>query len=90
MELFSYYSLDECSDKKEVVKKLKSFKKDGKIEFNLDGDVFQIKDIELEEEEISELTSMFDELDVFPYLEREDEDEGDDYYDYGYDNEEDY
>lgn len=87
MELFNYYSLDECTDKKEVLKKLKSLKKDGKIEFNLDGEVFEIKDIDLEEEEVTEIVEMFDQMDVFPYLER-DEDEEDDYYDdYGYDDE---
>ncbi len=89
MALFNYYSLDECTDKKGIVKKLKELKKEGKIEFDLDGDVFKIVDIDLEEEEVDELIESFDENDVFPYLEREDEsDEEDDdmYYDYDDDN----
>jgi hypothetical protein len=90
MELFNYYSLDECVDKKEVLKRLKSLKKDGKIEFNLDGEVFEIKDIDLEEEEVGELVEMFDKMDVFPYLERDEEEDDDDYYDYGYGDDEDY
>ena len=82
-ELFNYYSLDECTDKKEVLKKLKSLKKEVKVEFNLDGDVFQIKDIDLEEDEVTELIELFEKTDVFPYLEIDDEDEDeDDYYDY--------
>ena len=36
MELFNYYSLDECKDRKEILKKLKSLKKEGKIDFSID------------------------------------------------------
>jgi hypothetical protein len=82
MELFNYYSLDECTDRKSVVKMLKNLKKEGKIDFNLEGDVFKIVDIDLEEDEVTEITEKFDQNDVFPYLEREDEDEDDfGYYD---------
>jgi hypothetical protein len=81
-ELFNYYSLDECTDKKEVLKKLKSLKKEGKVEFNLDGDVFQIKDIDLEEDEVTELVELFEKTDVFPYLEIDEDEDEDDYYDY--------
>ena len=85
MALFNYYSLDECSDKKSVLKKLKELKKEGKIEFDLDGEVFKIRDIDLEEEEVDELIQTFDEKDVFPYLERdEDSDDEDDLYDFDY------
>lgn len=85
MVLYNYYSLDECSDKKGVLKRLKELKKDGKIEFDLDGEVFKISDIDLEEEEVDELIKTFDEKDVFPYLERdEDSDDEDDLYDFDY------
>lgn len=81
MELFNYYSLDECIDKKSIIKKLKSLEKDGKIEYELDRDVLHINDIDLEESDIEELNELFDKNDVFPYLDKEDDDEGytDDY-----------
>lgn len=80
MELYSYYSLDEAIDRKSVMKRLKQLEKEGKIDFQLDGDVFKLEDIDLEEIEVEELIQLFDENDVFPYLDRED-DGDDDYYD---------
>lgn len=82
MELHNYYSLDEAIDRKTVLKRLKQLQKESKIEFELDGEVFKIEDLDLEEEEIEELIELFDENDVFPYLDR---DEDDDYDDFGYD-----
>ena len=49
----------------------------------MDGEVFKIEDLDLEEVEIEELIELFDENDVFPYLDRDEED--DDYDDFGYD-----
>lgn len=80
MELYNYYSLDEAIDRKSVLKRLKQLQKEGKIELDLDGDVFKIEDIDLEEPEVEELVELFDDNDVFPYLDR-DEDNEDDYYD---------
>jgi exonuclease I len=91
MKLFSYYSLDECVDRKKVLAKLKSLVKEGKIEYDLDKttDVFHIEDLDLDEEDIEELLDIFDENEVFPYLEFEDdEDDEDDIYG-GYDEDED-
>lgn len=82
MELHNYYSLDEAIDRKTVLKRLKQLQKESKINFELDGEVFKIEDLDLEEEEIEELIELFDENDVFPYLDR---DEDDDYDDFGYD-----
>jgi hypothetical protein len=45
----------------------------------LDGEVFHIEDIDLEEGEIEYLADLFEENDVFPNTDIEDED--DDYYD---------
>lgn len=81
MELYNYYSLDEAIDRKAVLKRLKQLQKESKIEFDLDGEVFKIEDLDLEEAEIEELIELFDENDVFPYLDR---DEDDDYDDFGY------
>lgn len=80
MELYSYYSLDEAVDRKSVMKRLRQLEKEGKIDFQLDGDVFKLEDLDLEEIEIEELIQLFDDNDVFPYLDRED-DGDDDYYD---------
>jgi len=93
MELFNYYSLDECLNRKQVLNMLKSFKSEGKIEYSLDQEIIQIKDLDLEEEEIAEICEMFDQNDVFPYLDKEDEDDFyggyEDYDDEGFDDDED-
>lgn len=85
-ELFTYYTLDEVIDRDLVVDTLKSLKRESKIELSFEGDIFKIKDIDLEESEIEELLDLFDENDVFPYHERDDEDE--DYFDDFYDEDE--
>ena len=82
MILFNYYSLDEAVNKKEIISVLKGLKKEGKIDYELEVDIFRIEDIDLDDDELSELLDLFDENDVFPYLERDDEDyEDDSYYD---------
>jgi hypothetical protein len=80
MKLFSYYSLDECADRKKVLGKLKALVKEGKIDYDLDKttDVFHIEDLDLDEEDIESLVELFDDNDVFPYLEFEDDDDSDD------------
>ena len=91
MNLYNWYSLDECIDRKKIIDTLKKFDKEGKIEYELDKntDVFHLTDLDLEEEDVRKLTELFDENDVFPYLDYEDED--DDFYDDDfYDDEDDY
>ena len=79
MELFEYYNLDECIDRKGVLAKLKSLKNEGKIEYDLNGDMLKIEDIDLDESEIEELTDLFEENDIFEDLEYgEEEDNWDD------------
>ena len=80
MELYNYYSLDEAIDRKAVLKRLKQLQKELKIEFELDGEIFRIEDLDLEEIEVEELIELFDENDVFPYLDREDDEDSDDFY----------
>ncbi len=77
--LFTHYSLHEAIDRDLVVNKLKSLKRESKIELTFDGDIFKIKDIELEEIEINEIINLFDENDIFPYHIDEEEDDYDDY-----------
>ncbi len=90
MELFNYYNLDECSEKKVIKKRLTQLEDEGKIDFKLDGDILKITDIDLDEDEVEELVEMFDKYDVFAYPDYEEglDDEGD-YYD-GFDEEDDY
>lgn len=90
MELFNYYSMDECVDIKKVTTTLKKYVKEGKISYNLDKntDVFHLQDLDLEEEDIELLIELFDKNDVFPYLDRDDED--DDFSDFGEDYDDNY
>ena len=91
MELFNYYSLDECPERKVIKKRLTQLEDEGKIDFNLDGDILKITDLDLDEDEVAELVEMFDKYDVFSYPDYEEgiDDEEDDYYD-GFDEEDDY
>lgn len=88
--LFNYYSLDECIDKKLVINELKSLKADGKIEYSIDhGDILKLVDIDLEEMDIDNLSELFDENDIFPYLDHGDEDDSEDDYSDDWDNNDD-
>lgn len=78
MELYDYYNLDECVDRKKVIATLKKFKKEGKIDYSLDGEELRIEDLDLDDSEIEYLSELFDENDVFPDTEKDDDD--DDYY----------
>ena len=91
MELFNYYSMDECPERKVIKKRLTQLEEEGKIDFDIDGDILKISDLDLDEDEVAELVEMFDKYDVFPYPDYEEgiDDEEDDYYD-GFDEEEDY
>lgn len=72
-----YYSLDECIDRKLVISRLDDLKDEGKIEYSIDIDILEIEDIDLSESEVDELDDFLYDMDVIPYLEREDEDEDD-------------
>ena len=91
MELFNYYNLDECPERKVIKKRLTQLEEEGKIDFDIDGDILKIKDIDLDEDEVAELVEMFYKYDVFAYPDYEEgvDDEEDDYYD-GFDEEDDY
>lgn len=79
MELYDYYNLDECVDRKRVIAILKKFKKEGKIDYSLDGEELHIEDLDLDDSEVEYLSELFDENDVFPDKDKEEGD--DDYYD---------
>jgi len=91
MELFNYYNLDECPEKRIIKKRLNQLQDEGKIDFEIEGEVLKLTDLDLDEDEIAELVEMFDKYDAFPYPDYEeglDEDDDDDYYD-RYDDEDD-
>lgn len=90
INLFDYYNLDECIDKKSVMNKLKSFKNDGKIEYNIDNDVLKLIDIDLEDSDIEKLVTIFDKNDIFPYLDYEEQSGDEDYGGEDYDSDEQY
>lgn len=76
-KLSKYYSLDECTERKLLKKKLSKFESDGKIEFEFDGDILKLTDLDLDEDEIDTLIGLFDKYDVYAYPDYED---GFDYY----------
>jgi hypothetical protein len=77
MELEKWWNMDECIDKKGVLSKLKSLKNEGKIEYDLNGDILKIEDIDLDETEVEDLIDLFEENDIFEDLEYGEEDEED-------------
>ena len=83
--LYLYYSIDEVINKKEIISVLNKFQIEGKIKYNIEEDIIHIKDIDLDECEIYQILDIFDQNDVFPYLERDEEDEQDDSYNRFYD-----
>ncbi len=85
MELYNYYRLDECVDRKRIIKILKSYEKDGKIDYTIDGESLHIEDLDLDESDIDYLSEIFEENDVFVDNDREEDDDSDYYDDYGFD-----
>jgi hypothetical protein len=87
--MFNYYSLDECVNTDVVLGLLNDLKNDGKIIYNIDADILKLEDIDLEEKDIKDLEKMFDDNDVYPYLDLDGSgDDGLDEFDYD-DNEDD-
>jgi hypothetical protein len=83
MELHNYYSLDEVVDRDIIIGTLKKLKRDGKIDFKLENsnvEYFSIEDIDLEENELDDLLDLFDENDVYPYYDKDIDDDSDDDY----------
>ena len=73
--LFTYYSIDECTNLEQFYSKLEILKGEGKIEFRNESlNVIKLTDISLEEQEISELLKFLDILEVYPYLDHDSDD----------------
>lgn len=76
--LFTYYSLSECTTQKKVFQKLDLLVENGKIEYNdHDLDVIKITDIDLDESELEDLVSFLDDNNVMGDLSIEDNDDDD-------------
>lgn len=67
MELENYYHMDECLDAKLIKKTLNKLQKEGKITYSIEGDVLEIKDLDLDESELESLIKIFDDNDIFAY-----------------------
>lgn len=84
-QLFTRYSYDECTNEEKLFEKLDELLNEGKVEYNTENQyTFKIKDLELSDDEIQELCDLFEEVEVFPYMEEDitDDDYDDDYNDY--------
>jgi len=64
-ELGTVWNLDECIDRKLINTKLKQLEKEGKIKFSISEDILKIEDIDLEDNEIETLITLFEDNDVF-------------------------
>jgi len=76
-ELVRVWNIDECIDRKLVIDKLKSFKKEGKLEYTISGEILKVEDIDLEDSDIDYLIKLFSDNDIF-----EDEDIDEDFEDF--------
>jgi superfamily I DNA and/or RNA helicase len=84
-QLFTRYSYDECTNEEKLFEKLDELLNEGKVEYNTENQyTFKIKDLELSDDEIQELCDLFEEVEVFPYMEEDstDDDYDDDYNDF--------
>ena len=79
--LFTYYSLSECTTQKKVFEKLDLLVESGKIEYNdHDLDVIRVTDIDLDESELDDLISFFDDNNVMGDLSIEDSEDDEDFF----------
>lgn len=84
MKLYTYYSIDECKDTKRIKKELNVFDKEGKLEYEIDrvNSLLKVEDIDLEDEDVEYLIDLFEQCEVYPNIDMEEEDDEDG--DYGY------
>jgi hypothetical protein len=85
MKLYNYYSIDECNDTKRLKKELNIYDHQGKIEYDFDrvNSLLKIEDLDLDDNDIEYLIELFDDLEVYPNTDMDEDDEDDDlgYYD---------
>ena len=89
--MFNYYSLDECTDLDFVTNFLNDLKNEGKIIYSIDMSILKLEDIDLEDKDIKDLYKIFDDNEVYPYLDLNgDEEDMDDGFDNFDDDDDDY
>lgn len=85
MKLYNYYSIDECNDTKRLKKELNIYDHQGKIEYDFDrvNSLLKIEDLDLDDNDIEYLIELFDDLEIYPNTDMDEDDEDDDlgYYD---------
>ena len=85
MKLYNYYSIDECNDTKRLKKELNIYDHQGKIEYDFDrvNSLLKIEDLDLDDNDIEYLIELFEDLEVYPNTDMDDEDDDNDlgYYD---------
>lgn len=84
MTLLKYYSLDEAYGNRDIIiDRLEELEMNGKINFELEEEeeILMIEDLELNDIELKEILSFFDDNYVVPYLEREGDEDDDSYID---------
>ena len=82
-KLFNYYSIDECSNEDSLYIELDRFVDSGALSYQLvDRWILKLIDIDLTDSEILLIVKVLDNLDVFPYIdyESDEDDTEDDYY----------
>ncbi len=88
-EVLGYFNLSECSDRKKVTNYLNELSDDCKITWvQEDYDTIKIVDLDLDEQEIEDITAFLSDYDVIQEVDKEDDDYRDDFD--GYDDYEDF
>lgn len=69
MEIYTYYNLSECNNRKAFLDELNILQNDGKIEYTSEtSDVIKIEDIGLDDHDTSKLIHTIDNYEVIPDL----------------------
>ena len=85
MGLYTYYNIDECNNTKRLKKELNIYDHQGKIEYDFDrvNSILKIEDLDLEDNDVEYLIELFEDLEIYPNMDMnsEDDDENYGYYD---------
>ena len=86
MGLYTYYSIDECNNTKRLKKELNIYDHQGKIEYDFDrvNSILKIEDLDLEDNDVEYLIELFENLEVYPNMDINGDDDEDDEDNYGY------
>jgi hypothetical protein len=86
MRLYTYYSIDECNNTKRLKKELNIYDHQGKIEYDFDrvNSILKIEDLDLEDNDVEYLIELFENLEVYPNMDINGDDDEDDEDNYGY------